>query len=147
MKSKLGINFTFLRMGRVTKIQVFNSRMGKWISHKQYLYWPQIRGVLDMVDKLRTKKEGLKKLICQILQYIYYLIFITILWSRYSYSSSTDTKRIRKVRHLAQSHTISLLAGSNFKTQFACSESCLHSTKTEWICFRNTFWEKSYYQR
>lgn len=54
----------------------------------------------------------------------------------YSYSSSTDTRRIRRVKHLAQGHTISDVAGSNFKTKFACSESCLHSTKNRTNLFQ-----------
>lgn len=60
-----------------------------------------------MVDKLRMKKEGLKTFIFQILSYIHYSIFLTILWSRSSYSSSTGTKRIGKVGHLAQGHIVS----------------------------------------
>lgn len=43
------------------------------------------------------------------------------LQGEYSYSSSTDTKRIRRVKHLAQGHTISDVAGSDFKTTFVCS--------------------------
>lgn len=128
-------------MGKVTKY--------KHYFHKQYLHWHQIRRILNMVDmvyKLRTKKEGLRIVVCQILPYISCWIITTVLWGGYSYSSPKDTKTIRRIRHVAQGHTISYVVGSNFKTKFACSENCLHSTKTEWICFRETFWEKCYYQ-
>lgn len=59
------------------------------------------------------------------------LIFTTMLQSGDGYSSTTDSKRIKRIKHPAQGHSISPMVRSNFKTKFACSENCLHSTKTE----------------
>lgn len=59
------------------------------------------------------------------------------LWGGHSNSSSTDTRRVRRVKHLAQGHTISDVTESNFKTKFACSESYLHGTKNRTNLFQN----------
>ena len=61
-------------------------------------------------------------------------------------SIQTRTESGSEVRHLAQRHTISLVAGSNFKTKFAFSES-YHMVPNRMNLFQKYILEKSYYQR
>lgn len=93
---------------------------------KKNLYnGPKLEG-LD--GKLRTK-EWLGKNCLQDTECVCVFIF-TVLWGRYDYLVSMDAESEEsRILHKVTQLVMWYVAGSNFKTKFACSKSCSHSPK------------------